>query len=341
MNYDDIIKKLKENGITIKENIAIDDNYNTVTSRIDGSMRKRIYGRYLTRLGITTAEYVFLFPCAPIAASSDVFNTSKNSGNHMKLDKYKKMYSDRIKGDKNPNHTTRTTEIERKSRSPFSKEFYINSSDENARTNFTTKLNNIIIHNTSIEYYINKGYDIYKAKILQSTRQTTFTLQKCIEKYGYEKGHEIHKNRQLKWRKSLVKNGNIHNGFSSISQELFNKISDIIGISDSVYYATKNTEYILESDKRIYSFDYTDIENKKIIEYNGDLYHANPSMFNEKDTPNPFRKNQYSKEIWEKDKIKIETAESHGYDVLVVWESDYKADKEGIIMKCISFLKNK
>jgi hypothetical protein len=33
------------------------------------------------------------------------------------------MFSEKIKGEKNPNHKSNTTELERKSRSPFSKEF--------------------------------------------------------------------------------------------------------------------------------------------------------------------------------------------------------------------------
>ena len=33
------------------------------------------------------------------------------------------MFSEKIKGEKNPNHKSNTTDLERKSRSPFSKEF--------------------------------------------------------------------------------------------------------------------------------------------------------------------------------------------------------------------------
>lgn len=42
----------------------------------------------------------------------------------MKTDKYKKMFSEKIKGDKNPMHKSNTTEQFRKEQSPFSEEFY-------------------------------------------------------------------------------------------------------------------------------------------------------------------------------------------------------------------------
>lgn len=42
--------------------------------------------------------------------------------------------------------------------------------------------------------------------------------------------------------------------------------------------------------------------------------------------------------IWKHDIEKIKCAESYGYKVLTIWESEYKKDKEGTIQKCIDFL---
>ena len=61
--------------------------------------------------------------------------------------------------------------------------------------------------------------------------------------------------------------------------------------------------------------------------------------------PDIYDKNSYNKvknmsaeEIWKYDMEKIKCAESHGYKVLVIWESEYRKDKEGTIQKCIDFL---
>jgi G:T-mismatch repair DNA endonuclease (very short patch repair protein) len=69
-----------------------------------------------------------------------------------------------------------------------------------------------------------------------------------------------------------------------------------------------------------------------LIEYNGDYWHCNPNKylsdyFNHK-------KNKTAKEIWEYDLNKLYLAKNNGYNCLVIWESDYKKNKN-IILKLI------
>jgi hypothetical protein len=82
----------------------------------------------------------------------------------------------------------------------------------------------------------------------------------------------------------------------------------------------------------------------KMIEYNGDQYHANPKIYEANDYPHPYHKtNNYTSEsIWKKDEDKANLAHSNGYELLVIWDSDYRKDKEGTVEKCLEFLnKNK
>jgi len=44
--------------------------------------------------------------------------------------------------------------------------------------------------------------------------------------------------------------------------------------------------------------------------------------------------------IWEKDENKIELAKSNGYEVLVVWDSEYRKNPKQTVEKCIEFLNN-
>lgn len=39
------------------------------------------------------------------------------------------------------------------------------------------------------------------------------------------------------------------------------------------------------------------------------------------------------------DKEKIKCARSKGYDVFIVWESDFKTNKQKVINECLNFLK--
>jgi len=194
---------------------------------------------------------------------------------------------------------------------------------------------------SNIEYWLNKGFSEIEAKKKVTESQKTFSKDICIEKWGYERGLEIFNKRQEKWFKSLIDNENIFIGYSKISQEIFKKIEE--SINGEFLYAEKGGELKIKKEKGGYYFyDFTDIKNKKIIEYNGDMYHANPSKYKADEYPHPFRKNITSKEIWNKDFKKIKTAEDNGFEVLVIWDSEYRykglENKQKVIQKCINFL---
>lgn len=194
-------------------------------------------------------------------------------------------------------------------------------------------------HDTSIEYYLKQGYSEIESSKMLRERQSTFTISKCIKKYGDVKGQKVWRDRQEKWTSSLLTNGNLKIGYSNVSQILFDSICDKLESIDHIFYGRKNNEISLSNGKRGFLYDFTDTLNKKIIEFNGDVYHGNPLLFTESDRPHPFR-DVTSKELWEKDRIKIELAKSHGFEVLVIWESEYKKDKELTVKRCLDFLKS-
>lgn len=75
---------------------------------------------------------------------------------------------------------------------------------------------------------------------------------------------------------------------------------------------------------------------RKCIEFNGDFWHCNPDDFNGNDIHRV--KNKTAKEIWEIDRNKIDLIKSKGYDVLTIWESEYRKDPESTLKKCLNFL---
>ena len=187
---------------------------------------------------------------------------------------------------------------------------------------------------SNIDYWINKGFDVDEAIINVKNHQNTFSKEICIKKFG-ENGIKVLNKRNEKWFKTLKDNGNMLNGYSKISQELFNSL----GHDENYFYATKNNEISLKKDNSLlYLYDFVDIKNKKIIEYNGDLFHANPKYFKDDDEYHPFR-HELASVKWEKDKKKIQVAKDLGYDVLIIWDSDYRKNKEKIIAECKDFLK--
>lgn len=98
--------------------------------------------------------------------------------------------------------------------SPFSKNFVsYNELSEKEKTDTISALgkqgqinrkdNNNCPFN--IEYYLKRNFTLEESIILLNKKQfqNTFSLQKCIEKYGKEEGIKRFEARQIKWQKSL------------------------------------------------------------------------------------------------------------------------------------------
>jgi hypothetical protein len=162
-------------------------------------------------------------------------------------------------------------------------------------------------------------------------RQTTFSLEKCIKKYGEEKGLEVFNNRQKKWI-SKLKNTFSKNGYNHLFQSKLAR--DIIETINNKLNINVITEKPLSYKENTYSYDLE--YNMHIIEINGDYWHCNPKFY-DKDF---FNKNKQltAQEIWKIDKNKKQCAIKHGYKYLVIWENDYNTNPEKIINKCIKFL---
>lgn len=77
------------------------------------------------------------------------------------------------------------------------------------------------------------------------------------------------------------------------------------------------------------------VEGRVIIEFYGDYWHANPRKYKEKDI---VHHNITAKEIWDRDKERINRLNNMGYCVEVVWEDEYKNDKEAVLDKLDSLL---
>ena len=134
------------------------------------------------------------------------------------------------KGDKNPNSKHNTTQEHRNSMSPrniaFYERKYPNLSHEEhlkLREQFFEKNRQAVknaIKDTNIEYYLNQGMSEEDARQALHNRQATFTLEKCIKKYGEQEGLKIFSKRQQKWIKSLYKNFD-QNGDGRSKQSIF------------------------------------------------------------------------------------------------------------------------
>lgn len=83
---------------------------------------------------------------------------------------------------------------------------------------------------------------------------------------------------------------------------------------------------------------YDIVYKNKIIEFNGDFWHANPRQYRSDDIIKHPRSEKKVSDVWELDAIKHTCAKINGYDIFVVWEDEFKSNRTETIEQCISFL---
>lgn len=77
-----------------------------------------------------------------------------------------------------------------------------------------------------------------------------------------------------------------------------------------------------------YRVDELNKETKTVIEYFGSYWHADPRVYGE---DHEIRDGLFAKDIWNRDRIKIDSLASLGYKVVIVWERDFLENPVGII----------
>lgn len=166
---------------------------------------------------------------------------------------------------------------------------------------------------------------IVKAKI----KKTTF------EHLGCESPFQLPETKQ-----KLIQSKKDKHLFShSLKAEKFFKELFVDEFKDDDIRMKPNTkEFYLRYDKKtVYRYDFTNITRKKIIEFNGSYWHANPKKYSS-DWVNATMK-MTAQQIWDRDEKKIQFAKSKGFDVLVIWDEDVKNNKQQEVEKCLSFLR--
>ena len=180
--------------------------------------------------------------------------------------------------------------------------------------------------------HVTKSYDYMvekfgKEKTDEINKSKATTLENFIKRYGETEGKKKYFE-AIKFCKTF---------YSNVSQELFNKLDYYLGKKYTTYYATKNGEYPVHLINGMeIRLDYYIKELNIDIEFNGDIFHANPKIFKADDRPNPWAKQYTAQQIWEGEAKRIDLLEKTlGTKTIVVWERDYK---KGIDIE--DFIKN-
>lgn len=172
--------------------------------------------------------------------------------------------------------------------------------------------------NAKIEFYLAKGLSQEDAAQALKERQTTFSLEKCIQRYGEAEGLKVWQERQEKWHKNYKKSN-----YSKISQVLFQEFVE--AYPDCVfaerYEVGKNAEHVFRTKSgSVYKLDFWVPSSKKIIEFDGDYWHnIDPNRYVSRD-----------EEILETDPE---------IQIFHVKENQFRSSPDSVIEECLEFLK--
>jgi len=197
---------------------------------------------------------------------------------------------------------------------------------------------------TTKYYWMEQGYSEEESLNKVTERQTTFSKDICIEKYGEQEGLKHWRERQEKWistmdsktdeekieihKKKIVNNFKVGEA-SKESIQCFQPILDYLKKHNINYYfgEEENEEFYIYAYDRYWLYDLTIPSLKLCFEYNGEAFHPNPKW--KKENPDKWeeweqvyhRINAPTKRMLDKKKIVI-MKETHGFDVLELWSSD-------------------
>lgn len=180
----------------------------------------------------------------------------------------------------------------------------------------------------------------------EKQRDSGCSLKYFIEKYGEEDGSAFYQelNSRKAWTFENFKRRNPEATIEDFEKTLNSKFKP--SKPSRLFFATLITAFDInpenvrfefgkydEEQNRYYFYDFVDLEKKICIEYNGDIYHANPKIYKENDIP-PFRGNSTkAKDIWEADRLKSECIVRHGFDLVVIWDSEVKESQDAALAK--------
>jgi hypothetical protein len=230
--------------------------------------------------------------------------------------------------------------IHERNNSPFYKENYSSIEEYKNYQSLNKRLNeneyNNYIKNLkyskTIEYYYDKYGKEEGKKIWDDiqTKKDSMSFNFFLKKYNYNYKKAIieYKNRI----KTIIPTCHCKkNKYSKISFKIFNELINILKLNKNECFYGEN-EYMLKYkddnykyNYRNFYYDFTDINNKIIIEYNGLIWHPHKNkMTNEQyiNWKHPFNKNINPIDIEKKDEFKKKIAIENGFDLITIWDVD-------------------
>lgn len=235
------------------------------------------------------------------------------------------------------------------SNNPFSKSFWIKRGLTEAEAQLKVNARNFWVTDKEnnpgkLKYWVNvygveTGTKLFNEKLARAKKSNT--LGGRIERYGEEEGTRRH-NEAISNRKCGT--CGIHSKESMKFFKLLYKKLRLSGYKrHEILFGLNGGEHSIFDPDTNCKFWYDYVVGNSIIEYNGFLWHPRKEFMTADEFVNwrnPFlgEKSPTAAEIEAKDKLKIDIATKHGYNVLEIWDFEVKSDIDTVINKCMEFI---
>ncbi|CAB4123246.1 hypothetical protein UFOVP29_405 [uncultured Caudovirales phage] len=197
----------------------------------------------------------------------------------------------------------------------------------------------------SLEYKAKK-YGWTPEDFDEYNKSRSVTLNHCIERHGEELGLEIWSsycdrqretctleyfkskwgedagsNRYYNWMKSWVSNG-------KSEDTVFQEIQKLLPNTQLARQIRLEKSNGTQDGRFGYFYDFGSTSDKKLIEFNGSVWHANPKIYSESFVL-PGGKD--AKTVWEHDRNKISNAITQGFKVYIIWDDDWINNRNDVL----------
>lgn len=317
-----------------------------IECKICGKMKKALNAQHLRTHGIeNSTEYRKLFPGAPVTSPelSERFATNSES-----------RFIERYGAELGKRKYAEYREFQsRKNTREYKKEKYGWSDDD---FNEFNKSRAVTIENLIRRHGEEKGNIIWK-QYCERQAYAGNSLEYFIEKYGEEEGQRRYVELNDKKRHNIENYTRLYGDdaeikleeyFSNTFQnryftsaphiEFLNLLHNRLSATWKYHDAIHDKEFVVydAENKKVFMYDFV-ITNpfKACIEFNGDYYHCNPKIYSENFI---IRTGATSKEVWDSDAMKLNAIQSRGFKTLIIWESDFNANKTQSINEVMNWL---
>ena len=161
--------------------------------------------------------------------------------------------------------------------------------------------------------------------------------QTCLQKYGATSSLG-NRNVIKKCQESRFKNSSPTGPTSKLAEECFleiyNKLPEKIKVDCRFLPLTK--EFGKYGNNRYNYYDFVIPSLKFCIEFNGNYWHANPELYEANHIFSYWDNKMTAQEVWNKDKLKYDILINEGFNVNIIWEKNYRDNKEKIINEYVN-----